>query len=67
MESVASKKGSVKVAYDLRPDVKHRLSVLKADLRLRGLPATETGIIEVLIETASQDGLYRALRKRSRP
>jgi len=59
-----------KVSFMLPADLKERLEDLKAALRRRGLErsvATESGIVEALIETASEDGLYRALRKRSRP
>lgn len=58
-----------KVSFMLPADLKERLEDLKAALRRRGLErsvATESGIVEALIETASEDALYRALRKRSR-
>jgi len=60
---MASKGGSVKVAFDFDPDVKHTLALLKADLRLRGIKATETGILEVLVGNARLDSLARAYRK----
>ena len=56
-------KGTVKVAYDLDPRAKHKLSVLKADLRLKGIPATETRILEVLIEAADPSRLATLYRK----
>lgn len=56
-------KGTVKVAYDLDLRAKHRLSVLKADLRLKGIAATETGILEVLIEAADPSRLATLYRK----
>jgi hypothetical protein len=56
-----------KVSFTLPERLKDKLEDLKTDLRRRGLArsvATESGIIEVLIELASEDTLYRALRKR---
>ena len=43
---------TVKVAYDLSIEAKHKLATLKADLRLKGIPATETGVLEVLLDRA---------------
>jgi hypothetical protein len=60
---MASKSGSVKVAFDFDPRIKHKLALLKADLRLRGIAATETGILEVLITQAKLDGLARSYRR----
>lgn len=60
---MASKSNSVKVAFDFDPKLKHRLAMLKADLRLRGIPATETGVLEVLVGEAKLEGLARAYRR----
>lgn len=60
---MASKKGSVKVAYDFSPDTKYDLTMLKAELRHKGIPATETGILEVLVANVNLDALARAYRK----
>jgi hypothetical protein len=58
-----SKPNTVKTAYDFAPEVKHKLSTLKADLRLKGIPATETGIISVLVEGAKLESLTRLYRR----
>jgi hypothetical protein len=60
---MASKPNSVKVAFDFDPKLKHRLSMLKADLRLRGIAATETGILEVLVSEVKAESLARAYRR----
>lgn len=61
---VASRKGSVKVSYDFTPEAKYNLSQLKAELRYKGVPATETGILEVLVnEAEADDHLVRAYRR----
>ena len=51
----------------LPPDTKERLEDLKVDLRRAGLArsvATESAIIETLIDLASENSLYSALKKR---
>lgn len=56
-----------KVSFTLPEGLKARLEDLKRDLRRRGLArsvATESGIVETLIELANEETLYRALRKR---
>jgi hypothetical protein len=58
-----SKKRSVKVGFDFNPDSKFKLATLKAELRHRGVPATETGILELLIARAKPDAIARAWRK----
>lgn len=58
-----SKSGSVKTAYDFDPKVKHKLAMLKADLRLRGIAASETGIVEVLVSEAKLESLARLYRR----
>lgn len=54
---------TVKVAYDLDADTKYNLTILKAELRRKGIPATETGILEVLVDGADINMLARAYRK----
>lgn len=44
--------GKVKSTYDLSVKVKHRLAILKADLRAANLSASESAIVEALIERA---------------
>ena len=59
-----SKKGSVKVAYDLSREAKYNLTRLKLELRYKDVKATETGILEVLIgEAEADDRLVRAYRR----
>lgn len=56
-----------KVSFMLASDLKEKLEDLKTDLRRRGLArsvATESAIIETLIANASEDALYRNLKKR---
>jgi hypothetical protein len=58
-----SKAHSVKVAYDIDPAVKHKLATMRADLRLRGIAATETGILEILVTEAKLETLARLYRR----
>jgi hypothetical protein len=58
-----SKPNSAKISLDLDPHLKHKLGVLKADLRLQGLPATETLIIELLLSEAKTSTIARLLRR----
>lgn len=44
-----------KTSFSLSPDAKFKLATLKANLRRRGYPATESGIVEALIERATAD------------
>lgn len=60
---MATKKKSVKVGFDFTLDAKFQLASLKAELRHRGVPATETGILELLIARAKPDTLARAWRE----
>jgi hypothetical protein len=56
-----------KVSFTLPESLKAKLEDLKRNLRRRGLArsvATESGIVEMLIEHANEETLYRALRKR---
>ena len=62
-----SKARSVKVGFDFNPDSEFKLGTHKAELRHRGLPATETGILELLIARAKPDALARAWREEFGP
>lgn len=56
-----------KVSFTLPESLKNKLEDLKQNLRRRGLArsiATESAIVEVLIKLASEETLYRTLRKR---
>lgn len=62
--TMPSKKGTIKATYDFTPEAKFNLARLKAELRYRGIPATETGILEVLLNGAeADDRLMRAYRR----
>lgn len=55
------------MSFTLPERLKARLEDLKLNLRRRGLArsvATESGIVEALIELANEETLYRTLRKR---
>ncbi len=58
-----SKRDSVKVAFDFDPEVKYKLTILKAELRRKGIAATETGILEALVSEVKLDSLARAYRR----
>jgi hypothetical protein len=59
-----SKKGTVKVSYDFSREAKFNVARLKAELRYKGVAATETGILEVLLNEAEcDDHLIRAYRQ----
>ena len=60
---MASKKESVKVAYDFSREAKYNLTTLKAELRFIGIPATETGILEVLVNEANLEELASAYKR----
>lgn len=60
---MASKEGTVKVAFDFDPEVKFKLATFKAELRRRGIAASETGILEVLVGNATLEGLARAYKR----
>lgn len=55
-------KGKVKSTYDLPVKTKHRLAILKADLRAAGLGVSESSILEVLIDEADPKSLARHFR-----
>jgi hypothetical protein len=53
-----------KTSLMLAAESKHKLSTLKADLRLRGLSTvTESEIVDTLIRATSADALARMLKK----
>ena len=54
--------GKTKSTYDIAIKAKQRLSILKANLRALGLGASESSILEALIEDADE----RLLAKRFR-
>ncbi|HEY1978218.1 MAG TPA: hypothetical protein VGG89_16820 [Candidatus Baltobacteraceae bacterium] len=56
-------KKTVKVAYDFDTEVKFKLASLKAELRRRGIAATETCILEALVREAKVDAVARAYRR----
>lgn len=56
----------MKATFQLSVDAKHRLSMLKADLRKSGHPATETSIVELLIQGADAKALATAYRRVAR-
>jgi hypothetical protein len=63
-----SKKGSVKATFDFSPEARYNLTRLKAELRYKGIPATETGILEVLLnEAEADDRLVRDYRRYLKP
>lgn len=47
----------------LAAESKHKLSTLKADLRLRGLSVTESEIVDGLVTATSTDALARMFKK----
>jgi|GEM_PF-5632055 len=59
--------GKVKTSYELLPEIKHKLTGLKNDLRLR-LPGvtgiSEAAIIEALIGSARLSDLEKLFRSR---
>lgn len=58
--------GKTKTTFDLAVAVKHRLATLKADFRAKNLPATESVIVEMLIEGADVKILEQRLAKLKR-
>ena len=55
--------GTQKVAYDIDSEIKFKLATLKAELRRRGIAATETGILEVLVSEAKSETLARSYKR----
>ncbi len=53
----------MKSTYDIAAAAKRKLSVLKADLRAAGLPATESTILEYLIDDADVKTLARRFKE----
>jgi len=60
---MANKPMTVKVSYDLDTEVKRKLAIFKAELRAKGIAATETGILEVLVTDAKVETLARSYRR----
>ncbi len=58
-----SKKGSAKVSLDLSPEARYNLMLLREELRFKGIPATATGVVEVLVNEANVESLARAYRR----
>jgi hypothetical protein len=54
----------VKATFELDPKAKRRLAMMKADLRMQGIPATEAAIVEALIVRADIAVLARMLKVR---
>lgn len=52
----------IKSTFELSAEAKHRLATLKADLRMRGIPATEAAIVEALILAAKDETVRKLLR-----
>ena len=57
------KKSTVKVAYDLTLEAKRKLATLKMELRYKEIPASETGILEVLLDHANVSTVATHYRK----
>jgi hypothetical protein len=54
--------GREKLTTTLSAEARHKLSVLKADLRLAGVPTSEGEILDALLVKAEADALARQLR-----
>jgi hypothetical protein len=52
-----------KTSLSLTPDAKYKLTTLKAALRLAGFTATESSIIETLLETTDEGDLIKRLKR----
>jgi hypothetical protein len=61
--ALLKKTAKTKTSLMLASESKHKLSTLKADLRLRGLRVTESEIVDGLITATSADALTRMLKK----
>ena len=57
------KLAKTKTSLMLAAESKHKLSTLKADLRLRGMSVTESEIVDILVGATSADALARSLKK----
>lgn len=57
-----------KTSFSLSPEVKFKLATLKANLRREGHAATESAIVETLIERATSDeSLLDAIKETQAP
>jgi hypothetical protein len=54
--------GREKLTTTLSAEARHKLTVLRADLRLAGVPINEGEILDALIEKADKDALARQVR-----
>jgi hypothetical protein len=52
-----------KTSLSLTPDAKYKLTTLKAALRFAGFSATESLILETLLETAEEDDLIKRFKR----
>lgn len=52
----------IKSTFELSPQAKHRLAMLKADMRIKGLPATEAAIVEALVMYSTDGYVLKALK-----
>jgi hypothetical protein len=57
------KPAKTKTSLMLAATSKHKLSTLKADLRLRGVVVTESEIVDTLVQATSANALARSLGK----
>jgi hypothetical protein len=62
-DSILKKPAKTKTSLMLLSETKHKLSTLKADLRLRGVAVTESEVVDTLIGMTSTDSLARILKK----
>lgn len=51
-----------KTSFSISPDAKYKLTTLKAALRREGFSATESSIIEALLEQTSAPGLMKIMK-----
>lgn len=54
----------VKATFELDPQVKLKLAMMKAELRAKGVPATEAAIVEALIDSANPSAVSRLVKGR---
>lgn len=60
--SIRKALGREKLTTTLSGDARHKLTVLRADLRLAGIPISEGEILDALLGKAEADALARQLR-----
>lgn len=54
----------VKATFELDPQVKLKLATMKAELRAKGIPATEAAIVEALIDEANPKKVPAMMKSR---